>query len=198
MSSRPTAIERAPAWAKMLLALGVVLTATLLPRDEPWAPLALAALAIIPLGWIVLGRVNVRWLFWRLLLLEPVLVAMAAMWLFKPGGWPIFLILLARSSICLLTLLAMSYTTSMSHMLRVLRALRTPALLVTTMALMHRYLASMQEETLRMRRARAARSFSRRRSRSWRVLATVLGQLFLRALDRSERIYAAMCARGWR
>ena len=30
------------------------------------------------------------------------------------------------------------------------------------------------------------------------VLATVLGQLFVRASERAERIYDAMCARGWK
>mgnify|MGYP000412339876 CR=1 FL=1 len=30
------------------------------------------------------------------------------------------------------------------------------------------------------------------------TLATVVGQLFVRASERAERIYDAMCARGWR
>jgi energy-coupling factor transporter transmembrane protein EcfT len=49
-----------------------------------------------------------------------------------------------------------------------------------------------------MRRARACRTFTRGRRFEWNVLATVLGQLFIRASERAERIYDAMCARGWK
>lgn len=47
-----------------------------------------------------------------------------------------------------------------------------------------------------MGRARASRTFTGRRRWQWPVLATVAGQLFVRASERAERIYAAMCARG--
>jgi len=32
----------------------------------------------------------------------------------------------------------------------------------------------------------------------WHVLSTVASQLFVRASKRAERIYDAMCARGWK
>jgi cobalt/nickel transport system permease protein len=98
-------------------------------------------------------------------------------------------------------------------MLTVLRRLRVPPLLVTTLALMHRYLFVLVEESERMRRARASRTFrhsghpgpSKRsglwgpgRRIHWHVLGSVVGQLFLRASERAERIYDAMCARGWK
>jgi len=88
-------------------------------------------------------------------------------------------------------------TTPFSELLPVLRRVRVPALLVTTLALMHRYLFVLADEAERMRRARAARSFTRGRHFAWRALATVAGRLFIRASERAERIYAAMCARGW-
>jgi len=83
-------------------------------------------------------------------------------------------------------------------MLRVLRQMRVPALLITTLALMFRYLFVLADETQRMRRARASRTFARGRGVAWRTLATVAGQLFIRASERAERIYDAMCARGWK
>jgi cobalt/nickel transport system permease protein len=49
-----------------------------------------------------------------------------------------------------------------------------------------------------MRCARASRTFQRRRRLHWQMLGTVVGQLFVRASERAERIYAAMCARGWK
>ena len=82
--------------------------------------------------------------------------------------------------------------------LRVLKAARVPGLLITTLALMHRYLFVLMEEAERMRRARASRTFTRQRGVRWQTLSTVVSQLFVRASERAERIYDAMCARGWK
>jgi energy-coupling factor transporter transmembrane protein EcfT len=54
------------------------------------------------------------------------------------------------------------------------------------------------EEAERMRRARASRTFTRQRRARWQTLSTVVGQLFVRASERAEHIYDAMCARGWK
>jgi len=54
------------------------------------------------------------------------------------------------------------------------------------------------DEGQRMRRARLSRTFTRRQNRSWRMRAAIVGQLFIRSSERAERIYGAMCARGWR
>jgi cobalt/nickel transport system permease protein len=63
---------------------------------------------------------------------------------------------------------------------------------------MHRYLFVLLDESERMRRARASRTFQRQRRVRWNLLGSVVGQLFVRASERAERIYAAMCARGWK
>ena len=76
--------------------------------------------------------------------------------------------------------------------------MRVPGLLITTIALMHRYLFVLADEAERMRRARASRTFTRDRRARWQTLSTVVGQLFVRASERAERIYDAMCARGWK
>ncbi len=103
-----------------------------------------------------------------------------------------------KSAICLLTVIVVSNTTPFSAILRVLREARVPGLLITTIALMHRYLFVLVEEAERMRRARASRTFTRQRRTRWQALSTVVGQLFVRGSERAERIYDAMCARGWR
>ena len=73
-----------------------------------------------------------------------------------------------------------------------------PGLLVTTLALLYRYLFVLIDELERMQRARAARTFRSSRWKTWQVLASIAGQLFVRSTERAERIYAAMCARGWK
>jgi len=97
-----------------------------------------------------------------------------------------------------MTIILVSNTTPFSQILRVLKATPVPGLLITTIALMHRYLFVLVEEAERMRRARASRTFTQGRGARWRMLSTVVSQLFVRASERAERIYDAMCARGWK
>jgi cobalt/nickel transport system permease protein len=91
-----------------------------------------------------------------------------------------------------------------------MRSVRIPRLLVAMFGLMWRYLFVLVDEALRLMRARAARSgiarlpadAPRRRpggSMAWRgkVAGGMAGNLFLRAVDRSDRIYVAMLSRGY-
>jgi cobalt/nickel transport system permease protein len=89
-------------------------------------------------------------------------------------------------------------TTPFAALLQLLRGIHTPALLVTVLALMYRYLFVLVDETERMQRARRSRTFVPGRARAWSGAAALIGQLFVRSTERAERIYAAMCARGWR
>ena len=95
-------------------------------------------------------------------------------------------------------MILLANSTPFSDLLDVLKRWRFPALLVTTLALMYRYLFLLIDEAERMSRARASRTFTARRRRSWQVLGTVVGQLGVRSTERAERIYSAMRARGWR
>ena len=85
--------------------------------------------------------------------------------------------------------------------LRALRWLRLPAVLVTTLAFVYRYLFVLVEEALRLERARQSRTLRapslRRFGREARALGGMAGSLFLRALARSERVYQAMLSRGF-
>ena len=76
--------------------------------------------------------------------------------------------------------------------------------MVAIISFMYRYLGVIGEEAGRMNRARAARSADRGDrgaggSIRWRATVTgsMVGSLFLRSYERSERIYAAMQARGF-
>ena len=95
-------------------------------------------------------------------------------------------------------MLLLTWTTPFHDILGELRRLRLPAVMLTTLALMYRYLPVLAEESARMQRARASRTFSSRRGLAWRNLTDILGQLFIKSTERAERIYLAMCSRGWK
>ena len=105
--------------------------------------------------------------------------------------------MVVKTTLCLLTMILLSNTTPFSALLGVMQRVRVPRLLISTLALMYRYLFVLTDEAQRMRRARASRTFQSGRWWTWRTLATVIGQLFIRSTERAERIYAAMAARGW-
>jgi cobalt/nickel transport system permease protein len=188
-------VHRVPASCKLALALAFVLTTVVVPIRFVWffAVIALALLAIA-----ASSRIPLRFLVGRLLFLEPFVAGVALLSLRQPGGIGIALSIVLRSTLCLAAMILLTNTTRFSDLLQVLRCAGMPALLLTTMALMYRYLFVLIEEAERMQRARASRTLRARRVHAWRSTAALAGQLFLRSTQRAERIYAAMCARGWR
>jgi cobalt/nickel transport system permease protein len=87
-----------------------------------------------------------------------------------------------------------------------MRAVGLPRLLVAIFGLMWRYLFVLADEAMRLLRARAARSgrgdlpgLRPGGGLAWRarVAGGMAGNLFLRAFERSDRIYMAMLSRGY-
>jgi cobalt/nickel transport system permease protein len=134
----------------------------------------------------------------RLLVVEVLVLSIALLSLLNPSATPIVLSAIIKSNLCILTLLMLTWTTPFYDILQELRRLHLPAVMLTTLMLMYRYLPVLLEESRRMQRARASRTFTRRRRLVWQNLSTIIGRLFVRSADRAERIYLAMCARGWR
>ena len=187
-------MRRISAEGKLAGALALILAVVLLPRSQP---MGLLIVAVVLAGLVAASGLRIRFLLKRLLLLEPLVLGVAGLMWFQPGGGRIFFVVLLKANLCLLTTILLAHTTPFTELVRVFQRLRLPWLFVTTLTLMHRYLFVLAEESERMRRARRARTFTRGRRFQWRALASVAGRLFVRASERAEKIYAAMCARGW-
>ncbi len=192
---RESAVSRLPAGLKLGVALGMIVGTVLAP---PGAAGWYGAMAVVLVAAVALSRMPVLFLLKRLAWLSPFVLSVALVNGWQGAGRGSGEAVAVKSAICLLTVIVVSNTTPFSEILRVLRSARVPGLLITTIALMHRYLFVLVEEAERMRRARASRTFMRQRRGRWPTLATVVGQLFVRASERAERIYDAMCARGWK
>lgn len=187
-------VHRRPAWLKVIAALATVILLVVAPPSL----ILFASVAIILLVVAAISRIPARFLTKRLILLEPFVLGVAILTLFQPHGGARFLVVATRSTLCLFTLVMLANTTPFSDLLDVLKRARVPGLMVTTLALMFRYLFVLKDESARMRAARASRTFTADRRHTWHAMATVLGQLFVRCGLRADRIYAAMCARGWK
>jgi cobalt/nickel transport system permease protein len=192
---RESTVSRLPAADKLGVALVMIVGTVLAPPTAVGWFFAMTVMLILA---VVLGRLPLLFLLKRLAWLSPFILSVALVNALQPAARGSWRIVAAKSTICLLTVIVVSNTTPFSRILRVLKAVHVPGLLITTIALMHRYLFVLVEEAERMRRARASRTFTRRRRARWHTLSSVVGQLFVRASERAEHIYDAMCARGWK
>ncbi len=114
-----------------------------------------------------------------------------------------FVTVLARSWISVTIAIGLGATTPFLGLVRGMQSLGLPAILGSIVLLMYRYLFVLVDEAQRLMRARDARSaeMADRKGPSvfWhaRVAGRMIGTLFLRTYERSERIYLAMASRGF-
>ena len=188
-------VHRIPASGKLLTTLLLLIAVVTTPISVSlFFVLTAFVLVVVALQ----SKIPLLFLLRRLSFLELFVLGVAILSLFQAKGFTVFLTLVTKGTICLFTVLLFSNTTRFSELLRVLRRWHFPSLMITIIALMYRYLFVLIDEMERMHRARISRTFVRRRGAVWGILATVVAQLFVRSTERAERIYAAMCARGWR
>jgi len=111
-----------------------------------------------------------------------------------------------KSWISVQAAIVLAASTPFPDLLVAMRAIGVPRLMVAIFGLMWRYLFVLVDETLRLLRARAARSGESELPGTksggrlvWRARVTggMAGSLFLRAYERSDRIYMAMLSRGY-
>lgn len=115
-----------------------------------------------------------------------------------------FISILLKSWLSVQAALLLSITTPFADLLWAFQSLRVPEMLIAIVGFMYRYLYTMSDEAQRLIRARSARSASITGQKSggsllWRarVAGGMVGSLFLRSYERSERVYAAMLSRGY-
>jgi cobalt/nickel transport system permease protein len=112
------------------------------------------------------------------------------------AGWISFLSILLKFALTVSTALLLIATTSFPGVCHALRRLGFPALFVSQLLFLYRYLFVLMEEAMRIVRAREMRSFGTR-STGIKVFVRLIGVLFLRTVERAERIYYAMLSRGF-
>ncbi|MEJ2757664.1 MAG: cobalt ECF transporter T component CbiQ, partial [Anaerolineales bacterium] len=114
-----------------------------------------------------------------------------------------FISILVRAWLSVQVAILLTATTSFPDLSHGLRHLRVPLILIAVLSFMYRYLFVLSEEAERLLQARAARSArvpgGKSTSVFWRAknAGNMVGQLFLRSYERSDRVYQAMVARGF-
>jgi cobalt/nickel transport system permease protein len=142
-SRRHSFLGRVSPRLKLGGALLLVAATALLPRrlDRLYL-LPAAALAAL---WLA-SRMPVLPALRRWFVAQLFILGIALMSLLSPGGLPLFLATVAKSNLCILALLLLAWTTPFQEILQALRRLRLPPVMLTTLALMYRYLPVLAEE----------------------------------------------------
>jgi cobalt/nickel transport system permease protein len=215
--ARASAVHRLDPRVKVLAALAFIVSVALLP-DGAWPVygVAMAFLSAVALT----ARLSPGLVVRRSLAGMPFLLAAVTVLFTVPGvaiwqgpwglsitdaGLVRFGSIVARSLISIAAAVLLTATTRFPDILHALRHLKVPAVLVSIIAFMYRYLFVLVDEVERLLRARTSRSarlpgVRGGRGLGWRAGVTghMAGQLLIRSLDRSDRVFQAMQARGYR
>jgi cobalt/nickel transport system permease protein len=206
---------------KLVLAVSFILANTLIPTSA-W-PVYILLLALI-LSAELLSELGMGYVLKRSALAIPFVLAALPLIFTVPGkalgtlpighlaipisalGLERFISITLKSWISVQAAIILAGSTSFPDLLVAMRALHVPRLMVSIFGLMWRYLFVLVDEAARLMRARLARSSVSDRpgvktggTFTWRARVTggMAGSLFLRAFDRSDRIYMAMVSRGY-
>jgi cobalt/nickel transport system permease protein len=113
------------------------------------------------------------------------------------GGWLSFLSIITKFVLTVSTALLLIAVTSFPGICEALERLKMPKIFVIQLLFLYRYLFVLLEESLRMIRARDARSFGSR-GKEIKTFIRLISVLLIRSVERAERIFRAMLSRGFR
>ncbi len=207
LSYRDTLIHRLDPRVKVIATMLFVLTVISFSKYEVQA---LVPFLLFPAVLLTLGDLPLGFLFKKILIVSPFAVFVG---MFNPvfdsrtavvlfgipvsAGWISFASILLKFLLTIGAALILIATTSFPGVCQALRRLGAPALFVSQLLFLYRYLFVLLEETMRIVRAHDLRSFGKR-GLGAKVAVRIIGALFLRTVERAERIYQAMLSRGFR
>jgi len=176
-------------------------------------------ICIIPVVLAVASKIPLRHFFYRTALIPVFAAVISIPILFITSGTAItsanlgianvtityeglvkFLVFTTRVWFCVASLTTLILSMGFDRMLKLLAALKVPAVVVQLFALTYRYFFVSVHEAQSVLIAKEARTYVTRRNlnmQSLRDLGNILATLFIRTYERSERVYLAMKARGF-
>lgn len=205
LANRDSFVHQLHPLAKLLATL--VYTVLLVSYDK-YATIALLPFVFFPVFVAAAGRIPAGPLLKRLLYVEPMIIGIGLLNpLFDRGattvlgytvssGWLIFLSIFLKGTLAVVAALLLIATTGMDGVALSLRKLKIPKIFVLQMMLTYRYIYVLLEEAARTTQAYALRACNKK-GLTREVWGPLLGQILLRTMDRAQRVYDAMCLRGF-
>jgi cobalt/nickel transport system permease protein len=164
---------------------------------------------IFPVFMMVVGEIPARFILKKVIIVSPFVLFVAV---FNPlfdtatmydlhgfmisGGWISSLSIIMRFLLTISAVLLLIATTSFPAVCQSLERLFVPRIFVIQLFFLYRYLFVLAEESMRMVRAVNMRTFGRSKI-ARQAFINLIGLLFMKTVERSERIYQCMCSRGF-
>jgi len=212
-SDRDSLIHRLDPRTKLMASLAFIL-AVVLTRVEHWQAFIAYLSLIVTL--LIVSKLPPLYVLKRSLVIFPFVLVIAIfipffksgeiagsynIWFWKASisydGLLILANVAAKAWLSILSLILLSSTTKFTELLKGLKRLGVPRMIVLILSFMYRYIFVLADEVMRMRQARDSRNFGGRRLHQLKTIGSMVGTLFIRSYERGERIYAAMLARGF-
>jgi cobalt/nickel transport system permease protein len=201
-----TPVHRVDARAKALVTLAFIAVVISFPL---YTISALTPFLLFPVALIALGRIPARHILKQMLMAAPFALAVG---IFNPlldrqpfgtlgpfvvtGGWVSLVSIMLRFLLTVGAALALIACTGMNRLGEGLGRLGVPRVFVVQLLFLYRYLFVVAEEGGKMFRSVELRS-ERTHPLSLRTYGSLIGNLLLRSMERAERVYRAMVARGF-
>ena len=174
-------------------------------------------LLMIPIiGIIAFSRVSLKYYFFRtlffitlfaIIIAIPLLFLIPGQVLVRFGSTNITITLegvysassfVLRIWLSLMAIMTLIFTTPFANLIHAMKHVRIPQIFLILFSLTYRYIFLFIDELIRMLRAKESRSFRKLGFRlRFKMLGQVFGTLLVRSIEKSERVYRAMLARGY-
>ncbi|WP_353931239.1 energy-coupling factor transporter transmembrane protein EcfT [Okeanomitos corallinicola TIOX110] len=174
---------------RLQLSLIIVIGAAFLKHYAWYNLLVYGAIALL---WMGISRVSIRKLG-GLLGAEVIFLSLVAL----PLGWEKASFLMVRSLICLIIMNSFLLTLPPHSFGIALKGLPLPIPLKENLLLAGQYLEILLSEVTRMQRSAQLRGLNGVGGWLRYASAAMIGALYLRTLERAERVYGAMVTRGY-
>jgi len=206
LSYQDTPIHRLDPRAKLIGTLAFIITVVSFTKYEITG---LLPFFLFPVLLFALGDIPVKFILKKVLVVSPFAMCIG---IFNPlldrqalhvlfgvpisAGWISFLSIMLKFFLTITSALLLIATTSFPGICHALGRLGMPEIFVSQLLFLYRYIFVLTEEAMKVVRARDMRSFGKRGS-GMKVFTSIIGTLFLKTVERAERIYQAMLSRGF-
>jgi len=205
LARKETVVHRIHPLVKLLT---TVIYLTVVVSFGRYEIIGLLPLLFFPVLLITLAELPIRPILKRMLFAAPFVIGIGILnpvfdhqvfvvgGLMLSRGWITFVSVFLKCVLTVGATLLLIATTGMDRLASALRMLKIPRLFVLQLLLTYRYISVMMEEVSLIWRAYSLRA-PRQKGIHRRVWGPLIGQLILRTFERAQRVYQAMCLRGF-
>ncbi|OGB61394.1 MAG: cobalt ECF transporter T component CbiQ [Caldithrix sp. RBG_13_44_9] len=193
----------------LMMMVFIIMVVTVSYERKQW----LLFYLVIPIAFAGLSRISILHFLSKLFKLYPMIFLITILIPFFPlpnetprqffgiaisiSGLQKFFLINAKSILVLFISIVLTITTDFMMLLKGLEKLRVPPIMTAIVSFMYRFIFLLIDEVERMLMAYQSRYLRLSLGKRLKIIANMIGMLFIRTYERGERIYLAMESRGF-